>query len=366
MAAHFHDDHPAIVVRGVSDLIAHKKPRSDQRWQPIASSSAAAFVFEFLSTYDPDYQNAAAGWPYTVPPRIDPATRLGTRLERGPMTAPPRGLRVEDLVSPGTTINDQFVVERLVGVGTFSAVFQCRQLIGDLDLGPVALKIHWSNSSDEHFNRELVALTTLQHPSLLTYRGAGVLHDPVDRRFTVTELAETLLAEMVSTAPLQVDDAVRMCRDIADGLSYLHHSGLIHGDVKPANILLVSNRWVLGDFGLSRPIDDERFEGTPAFMAPEALEGRTNPAGDVYSLGLTLLMALGGESWPGRSKWTFLGTHDLDFAIGQQPPEIPDTLAPALQRVIANCLQPNPSRRPTAEELVAGLSEILSSVQNDS
>ncbi|XP_012587137.1 PREDICTED: membrane-associated tyrosine- and threonine-specific cdc2-inhibitory kinase [Condylura cristata] len=141
-------------------------------------------------------------------------------------------------------------------------------------------------------------------------------------------------------------------RDSLLALAHLHSQGLVHLDVKPANIFLgPRGRCKLGDFGLLVELGScgagEAQEGDPRYMAPELLQGSYGTAADVFSLGLTILevacnmeLPHGGEGWQ-------------QLRRGYLPPEFTAGLSPELRAVLVMMLEPDPELRATAEALLA-------------
>ncbi|XP_043311817.1 membrane-associated tyrosine- and threonine-specific cdc2-inhibitory kinase isoform X3 [Cervus elaphus] len=141
-------------------------------------------------------------------------------------------------------------------------------------------------------------------------------------------------------------------RDTLLALAHLHGQGLVHLDVKPANIFLgPRGRCKLGDFGLLVELGasgaSEAQEGDPRYMAPELLQGSYGTAADVFSLGLTILevacnmeLPRGGEGWQRLRQ-------------GYLPPEFTAGLSSELRSVLVTMLEPDPNLRATAEALLA-------------
>jgi eukaryotic-like serine/threonine-protein kinase len=178
-----------------------------------------------------------------------------------------------------------------VGSGSFATVYRAR----DLELGrEVAVKqIHQQFLDDpEQLNRyweEAQLLASLQHPNIVTifdiYRERGWL---------ILELMQANLADRMSGRQMDLRALRTTIAHCLRALKYLHSRGVLHGDVKPSNMMIDARRRVkLGDFGLARRVSDEDgslLKGTTKYMAPEVVSdefGDIGPASDLYSLGFT-------------------------------------------------------------------------------
>jgi serine/threonine protein kinase/tetratricopeptide (TPR) repeat protein len=172
---------------------------------------------------------------------------------------------------------------------------------------------------------------------------------------------KTLAARMKDGRPMNVSEALPLIGQMASALAAAHEVGIVHRDFKPGNVVLVAGsgtaneRAVVTDFGLALPSEasDEGVSlstgqgllGTPAYMAPEQLEGRpaTN-ASDIYALGLVIYEMLTGER-------AFVGANPLSSAFKRlsEPPRPPrrfaPDLSPATESVILRCLEREPENR---------------------
>lgn len=206
---------------------------------------------------------------------------------------------------------------------------------------------------------EARALARVRHPNVVAVHGIG---DEGGRTGLWMEFlaGPTLAAEIERRGPLPADQVERLGRDLAQALQAVHAAGLVHRDVKPANVILEhSGRTVLTDFGLgqrrvlseSEPV---RMSGTPLFMSPERLRGQAaTPRSDVYALGVTLWCALAGRLPFGS---TTIGDlrREADAgparALRAERPDAPEVLVRAIERA----MHPDPAQRPaSAAEFVA-------------
>jgi tetratricopeptide (TPR) repeat protein len=206
------------------------------------------------------------------------------------------------------------------------------------------------------FQREIEVLRRLDHPSIVRILDAGT--EGGADYFTMELLRGPTLAERIaSRAPLA--ELVRHVVDVARALEVAHENGVIHRDVKPANVLLGADGHAkLSDFGLAQDLDArERLTasgssmGTPAYMAPEqVVAAETDARTDVYALGAVLYEAIAGSPPFVRASLV-----ELSRAIAAEDPEPPSRrsgASPALDGVCLRALAKIPDdRHATAAEL---------------
>ncbi|HYZ97688.1 MAG TPA: serine/threonine-protein kinase, partial [Acidimicrobiales bacterium] len=198
-----------------------------------------------------------------------------------------------------TSVGD-YDLDEQIGAGASGGVWRAHSR------GPVAravalkrLRAGGDRRDLERMRREAVVLTELDHPHVV--RVLEVLQDG-DGLALAMQLAPggslaDLLAERGRLAPGEV---VAVAAPVADALASAHRRGVLHGDVKPANVLFTSDgEPLLSDFGVARslgPVTSEQVSGTPEYVAPELLDGsRPDPAADIYSLGVVCYQALVGQ-----------------------------------------------------------------------
>ncbi|MEO8323169.1 MAG: serine/threonine-protein kinase, partial [Actinomycetota bacterium] len=202
----------------------------------------------------------------------------------------------------------------------------------------------------ERVMREARTAAGLAHP------GAVTVFDVIDedeRIYIAMELVDApTLSELVEkNGSLSPERAARVALDLLDVLEAAHAQGIVHRDVKPANVMITKNdRAKLADFGIAVVTDDPKLTasgyilGSPAYMAPEQAEGkRSQPATDLWGLGVTLYFALMGRSPFSRNQ----PIATLQSVINDDvvPPEGP------LSGVISDLLAKDPADRPTPAEL---------------
>lgn len=187
-----------------------------------------------------------------------------------------------------------YEIVRTLGEGGFARTYEARHRL----LGTRACLKVCRNAADEDLMlAEARILWDLHHPSLPTLR--DVLRDDAGRLTLVLRYVEGQTLEQAR--PIDLPTAIQVVGRLLRALKVLHHRGIVHNDVKPANIVLEPDRHgvVLVDFGVSsvRPRRDTAAPGFSAlFAAPEVAQGRPPlPESDLYSLGLSVLTALGGD-----------------------------------------------------------------------
>ncbi|MCZ2404888.1 protein kinase [Paenarthrobacter sp. Z7-10] len=255
----------------------------------------------------------------------------------------------------------------LLGVGGMATVYRAV----DENLGrDVAVKLFAPTAGNaEDIRRqqtETQLLATLTHPGLVTLHDAGVHADDfgVHRSYLVMELvAGPDLRRLLADSGLDEDETAQIGAEIADALHYVHQNGVVHRDVKPANILMASSgsddtrlHPQLSDFGIARMSDATAATltgltlGTANYLSPEQALGHVvTPASDIYSLGLVLLECLTGEkAFPGPT---------LEAALARlaRDPEIPDSLGGEWVGLLVAMTARNPELRPSAHDVALEL-----------
>jgi serine/threonine protein kinase len=225
----------------------------------------------------------------------------------------------------------------------------------------VAVKLFRGDVAEElqRHEIEMRTLAQLDHPALVTVYDAG---QDGDRPFLVMQLVEgwTLAAELARRGRIDPAQMALWGSTLAAGLAYVHGQGVVHRDVKPANVLLSRDgRVLLADFGIARLVDTAHLTragdvvGTPSYFAPEQVSGEpVGPAADVYSLGLVLLECLTGRK-------AFEGT-SMEVAMARlaREPEIPTLLSPGWQALLVSMLSRTPTHRPLAAEVAETLRQL--------
>jgi serine/threonine-protein kinase len=201
---------------------------------------------------------------------------------------------------------DRYAIEREIGAGGMATVYLARDLKHDRQVAVKVLDPELARTlGPKRFLREIRTAANLTHPHILPVHDSGEADGFLFYVMPYVK-GETLRARLEMERQLPVEDAVEITRDIADALSYAHQEGIVHRDVKPANIMLEAGHAVLTDFGVAHAVaeaSDERLTktgtslGTPSYMSPEQVTGEQVLDGrsDVYALGCVLFEMLSGE-----------------------------------------------------------------------
>jgi serine/threonine protein kinase/tetratricopeptide (TPR) repeat protein len=302
------------------------------------------------------------------------------------------------LFTPGELVADRYLIVRFIARGGMGEVYEAY----DRELNvQVALKTVCSEAADcadavTRLRREIALARRVTHRHVCRIFDVGFHHrreataaQPVTQStarptehttekplafFTMELLTgETLADRLDRLGPLRPEDALPLCRQMAEALEAAHRAGVVHRDFKSDNVFLVPDdhepgglRVVVTDFGLalgripgaqgiSRSLDGE-FLGTPAYMAPEQIEGNPiTPRTDLYALGVVLYeMVTGGRP--------FAESTPLATALKRlrEPPPSPRELCPELPRAweqtLLRCLERDPkSRFASAKDVVDAL-----------
>jgi serine/threonine protein kinase len=201
----------------------------------------------------------------------------------------------------------RYVIDATLGRGSMGAVYRAHDPQDDR---VVAIKtLAWGGELDDpatieahaRFLAELQTARRLDHPDIVNLHAAGEEHGVA---YLVMEFApgESLDVHARAERLLPAHDVLHIAARVADALAYAHRQGVLHRDIKPANVIFhrSTGSVKVTDFGVARLLDAARTRtgtllGTPAFMAPELLVGRSATArSDIYALGVTLFQLLTG------------------------------------------------------------------------
>ncbi|MGH9130840.1 MAG: protein kinase domain-containing protein [Acidimicrobiales bacterium] len=268
--------------------------------------------------------------------------------------------RLEDQV--GRILGERYRLRGLIGTGAAGYVF----LADDDRLGRrVAVKLlHTGLIGDEAFIRRFRAeargAAALSHPNIVGVLDWG--EDDDGPYLVMDHLGGGSLRDLLDAGHrLSVSQTVAVGTEAARGLAYAHRRGLVHRDVKPANLLFYEDgRLGIADFGLARALAEAAWTepmgglvGTVRYSSPEAAQGRSvDGRADMYALGLVLIEAVSGTV-PFRADTTLASL----MARVASAPEIPSS-AGALRAILVDLTRIDPEDRPDAADLVRALESL--------
>ncbi|HEY5934084.1 MAG TPA: serine/threonine-protein kinase [Kofleriaceae bacterium] len=210
---------------------------------------------------------------------------------------------------------------------------------------------------DERFRQEARAIAALAHPGVVQVFDFALDADPP--YLVMERAAGPSLKERITDGALPVSELRGLGIQVANALAAAHAAGIVHRDVKPANILAAgAGRWKLADFGVAHVPDSSltmtgQFVGSPAYAPPEALvRGDAGPPGDIYGLGATLYEAAAGR-WPRRDAPSGAVLAPVP-PVRELVPHLPDEIASAIDRAVSLEAAARPSAVELAETLAGG------------
>lgn len=278
-----------------------------------------------------------------------------TRRERA------RTRRLDEPLLP----RDEFEILGEIGRGATGRVYAARQKLLKRNVAVKVLKTECDEEDRERFIREGSFMVKIQSPYVVEVYDVRLVGD---RIYLVMELINGVSAkDRLYGGPMQVPEALKICEDVCYGLAAAHRVGVVHRDVKPANVLLTSQgSGKLSDFGIAKELDSMESLtstgeglGTLAYVSPEqAQEAKAvTPATDIYSLGATLYHLIGG-----RPPFIPKSAKVLLSILDEAPPSL-QTLAadapPGVVYLVHHMLEKAAADRPpTADEVASELRKL--------
>src|SRR5216683_1664525 len=271
-------------------------------------------------------------------------------------------------IGPGTRLG-AYVVQEFIGQGAMGVVYRAYHAeLERVAAVKVLQGLATDGDSSARFRREAQAIAHMRHPNVLNVFDFGEFEGTP---YMIVEYVEGgSLSARLKRSPIDQESALRYLQGIGEALDYAHSHGIVHRDVKPANVLLgPEDAPILADFGLVKLMESSSIAsltgvttGTPAYMAPEQVTGKhVGPAADRYAFAVMAYEMLTGE-FPFQEE----GVLEVLYAHVHKAPPAPSTrnesVGPRADAVILRGLAKDPNARwESCESLVAALTAALQS-----
>lgn len=273
--------------------------------------------------------------------------------------------------APGEVLAERFRIVRFIAAGGMGEVYEAEDLVlkENLAIKTIRPEILRQKNSLERFKREVQLARRVTHPNICRVfdlfwhkKSEGAEHSVV--LFVSMELlrGETLSDRIRRAGRFRIEEALPVIEQIASGLEAAHRAGVVHRDLKPGNVILAPDadqgqtRSVITDFGLALRTGADRNKsldlsatqgafGTPAYMAPEQIEGReVTKQADIYALGLIIYeMVTGEHAFPADTPLASAAKRLSDPIV--PPKRFAPELSDAWDQTIIRCLQRDPNAR---------------------
>ncbi len=269
----------------------------------------------------------------------------------------------------GTRLSGRYEIIDRVGGGGMAIVYKAKDILLNRVVAVKILRPQYAIDEDfvNRFRREAQAAASLSHPNIVSIYDVGV---EGETHYIVMEYVEgSTLKEYISgQAPLPVQEAILITKQIAEALEHAHHNNIIHRDIKPHNILISSNsRIKVTDFGIARAVTSATIThtgsviGSVHYFSPEqARGGMTGEKSDIYSLGIVLYEMLTGVL-------PFSGESPISIALKhlqenyKEPRELNPAIPQSVENIILRSLEKDPLQRyDSARELIDDVETCLS------
>jgi serine/threonine protein kinase len=252
--------------------------------------------------------------------------------------------------SAATLVDSRYRLGPLIARGGMSDVYRA---VDEQTGAAVAVKVVRAGDPAlaRRMAREAQALESVDHPNLVRLLDSGLIDSQA--YLVMTYVDGPTLGARLGVGPLEPGEAAAVGAAVADALDYIHARGIVHRDVKPANVLITATgQACLSDFGVARLADASTITlagttlGTVSYMAPEQLENhQVGPSADVWSLGVVLL-----ESLTGRRVYTGSPSEVIARRLAEPDP-VPAAIPEPWNALLSRMLVRSPEERPTAHEV---------------
>ncbi len=251
--------------------------------------------------------------------------------------------------------DNRYMLEKKLGNGATAQVWKA--IDTKADNIEVAIKIFSAfdmagAQGQQLFVKEFTSVHNLKHPNLLTPSGYDICQNVP---YLISNYCEKGSASSL-VGKISTEEVVKFLKGTAEGLNVLHKHDIVHQDIKPDNVLIDNDdNYVLTDFGITGQADKEIRGGTPAYMAPEFFSSQRRVATfetDIWALGATVFEMITGDVPFGNDGGTAQ-------AKGAKTPVLPKKFKhKTIRSIVYRCLDANPQKRPTAEEILSELHKL--------
>ncbi len=267
-------------------------------------------------------------------------------------------------------LEGRYAIDRELGHGGMATVHLARDVRHGRTVAIKVLRPDLAQAvGSERFLREINIAAQLQSPHILPMLESGEADGLLYYVMPYVE-GDSLRGLLVKQGALPPSEAMRLLRDVVDGLAHAHRHKVVHRDIKPDNVMIAERHAVVMDFGVAKAMSDAKGTtgltsigislGTPAYMAPEqaAADPDIDHRADIYSVGVLAYEMLSGRP-------PFVGTPQsvLSAQIALAPPPLvqlkPD-VPPAIAQIVMKCLEKDPAKRfQTADELLSAIESLV-------
>jgi dienelactone hydrolase len=267
-------------------------------------------------------------------------------------------------------LEGRYAVERELGHGGMATVHLARDVKHGRTVAIKVLRPDLAQAvGSERFLREINIAAQLQSPHILPLLESGEADGLLYYVMPFVE-GDSLRARLVKQGALSPSEAMRLLRDIVDGLAHAHRHHVVHRDIKPDNVMIADRHAVVMDFGVAKAMSDAKGTtgltsigislGTPAYMAPEqaAADPEIDHRADIYSVGVVAYEMLAGKPpFAGTPQAVLMAQiANAPTPLQQLKPDIP----PAIAQIVMKCLEKEPAKRfQTADELLQAIESLV-------